>query len=75
MKTDPLPTGKFEPFGDFSNNKTNDEYLRCSKCGRPLVYIRDGQVIFDNRRMTAPLCKWIVCKGDPREPCNTINYI
>jgi hypothetical protein len=57
------------------NQTEQDEYLRCSKCGRPLAYIRDGEIIFENHRVIIPLCTFIICKGDPHEPCNTINHI
>jgi hypothetical protein len=52
-----------------------DQWVYCSKCGRKLAKIENGQVIFEDRKIKAVLCNFIVCKGRYPDECGEINYI
>ncbi len=51
------------------------ETFNCQKCGRVLAYKEGNEVIFEDKRIVAPLVKWVKCIGDPRSHCGHINYI
>jgi hypothetical protein len=52
-----------------------EQWFCCKKCGRKLAKIEGDQVVFEDRKIKAVLCNFIVCKGRHPEECNTVNYI
>ena len=52
----------------------SDNKIRCKKCNRVIgERTEDGKVIFNSREVMIPLIAFILCKGDPNNPCNTVN--
>jgi hypothetical protein len=51
-------------------------YIRCKTCGKVIgEYDESGQPVFNGRHVLIPLTRFILCKGDARNPCNTVNWV
>jgi DNA-directed RNA polymerase subunit RPC12/RpoP len=50
-------------------------YIRCKRCNRILAKQRGNEIVFENHKVIAKLCGFIVCKGDPLHPCGEVTYL